>query len=138
MKELSLVGRLLFGGFLLFGSVHHFTQTSALSRAAAQHGVPVPTAAVLVAGVLLLIAAVSFLLGIVPRIGVVALVLFLVPVTLTMHQFWHEGGLARGLDLINFAKNVGLLGGGLMMLAIPEPWPYSVHLRGHVPRHARA
>jgi putative oxidoreductase len=138
MKELSLVGRLLFGGFLLFSSAHHFTQASALSHAAALHGVPFPTAAVLVAGVLLLVAAVSFLLGVVPRIGVAALVLFLVPVTLTMHQFWNETGMARLLDLINFTKNVALLGGGLMALAIPEPWPYSVHLRGHVPRHARA
>ena len=138
MKELSFVGRLLFGGFLLFSSAHHFTQVSAMRYATAQHGVPFPTAAVLGAGVLLAIAAVSFLTGIAPRVGVAALVLFLVPVTLTMHQFWREAGMTRVLDLINFAKNVGLLGGGLMVLAIPEPWPYSLHLAGYLRRHVRA
>ena len=39
-------------------------------------------------------------------------------------------------DLINFTKNCALLASSLMFLAIPEPWPYSVHLP--VPRQVRA
>jgi uncharacterized membrane protein YphA (DoxX/SURF4 family) len=138
MKELFLLGRVLLGGYLLMSGSHHFTQVSVLSEAAAAHGVPWPMAAVLVAGVLLLVGGVTLLLGIVPRVGVAAMILFLVPVTLTMHAFWREAGAARLMDLINFTKNVGLLGAILMLVAVPEPWPYSVEARGHLRRHAKA
>jgi uncharacterized membrane protein YphA (DoxX/SURF4 family) len=137
MKEVFLAGRLLFGGYLLFSGAHHFRSVTALSFAASAAGVPMATTAVLVAGVLLIIAGLSFLFGIYPRVGVLALALFLIPVTLFMHAFWREAGLRRVIDVVNFSKNVGLLGAGLMLVAIPEPWPYSVLARGHhVRRHA--
>src|SRR5437016_1071998 len=50
MAEAFLVGRILAGGYFLMGGVHHFTNTHQLARAAAMHGVPAPTLAVLVAG----------------------------------------------------------------------------------------
>jgi putative oxidoreductase len=132
MKEIFLTGRVLFGGYLLFAGSHHFTRASELATAAARAGVPSPTAAVLFAGLLLLVAGVTFLLGVGPRLGVAALVLFLVPVTLFMHAFWREEGMRRAMDLVNFGKNVGLLGAGLMLLGVPEPWPYSANTHGHL------
>jgi len=132
MKETFLAGRILLGGYLLFAGSHHFTQATAMADLTARQGVPLPMAAVLVAGFLLLIAGVTFILGVAPRIGIAALVLFLVPVTLIMHPFWREDGMRRMTDLINFTKNVGLLGSALMFSAIPEPWPYSVGSHGHL------
>jgi uncharacterized membrane protein YphA (DoxX/SURF4 family) len=110
-----------------------------LSRYAALHGVPAPELAVLLAGVLLAVAGISILLGLYPDFGVAALVLFFVPVTLTMHAFWHDvdPGM-RQVDLINFTKNIALLGSSLMLLAIHRPWPYSVERRRHLPIRARA
>ena len=29
-------------------------------------------------------------------------------------------------DMVNFTKNMALIGCALMFLAIPQPWPYSV------------
>ena len=56
------------------------------------------------------------------RIGVAAIVLFLVPVTLIMHPFWADRNLAQHQsDLINFTKNIGLLGSSLMFLGVPRP-----------------
>jgi uncharacterized membrane protein YphA (DoxX/SURF4 family) len=132
MARAFLVGRVLAGGYYLMGAFHHFSNTHQMARASAAHGVPSPTLAVLLAGVLLLVAGLSLLLGVFPRIGVGALVLFLVPVTLVMHAFWADRNpMTRMDDLINFTKNVGLLGSSLMFLAVPRPWPYSVerHLR---------
>ena len=131
MKETFLAGRILLGGYLLFSGAHHFSNLTQMSAAAAHHGVPMPTLSVAAAGVLLLIGALSFLLGIFPKVGIAALVLFFVPVTLLMHQYWREEGMTRMNDMINFTKNVGLLGAIAMFAAIPEPWPYSARSWSH-------
>ena len=134
---LFLGGRILVGGYYLLSAFHHFSDTSTLARHAGAAGVPFPTAAVLVAGVLLLVAGLTFLLGVYPDAGVGALVLFLVPVTVMMHAFWADHSPAtRQMDIINFSKNVGLLGSSLMFLAIPRPWPYSLERRARLPVRA--
>jgi uncharacterized membrane protein YphA (DoxX/SURF4 family) len=137
MARAFLVGRILVGLYYLQGAWHHFTGVGQMSRYVAAHGVPAPELAVIVAGVLLLIAGLSFLLGAFPRVGVAAIVLFLVPVTLIMHAFWADRDPAqRQADLINFTKNIALLGSSLMFLAVPRPWPYSVERRLRLPVRA--
>jgi putative oxidoreductase len=42
----------------------------------------------------------------------------------------------RQMDIVNFSKNIGLLGSSLMFLAIPRPWPYSVERRVRIPVRA--
>ena len=137
MAQAFLIGRILVGCYYLQSAYHHFTGIGQLSRAAAAHGVPAPEVAVIGAGVLLLVAGLSFLLGVFPRLGVGAIVLFLVPVTLIMHAFWADRNpMQRQSDLINFSKNVGLLGSSLMFLAVPRPWPYSLERRLRLPIRA--
>jgi uncharacterized membrane protein YphA (DoxX/SURF4 family) len=81
----------------------------------------------LVAGVLLAIGGLTIITGFQPTIGVIALVLFFVPVTFRMHDFWTETDpQARMNQMVNFAKNLGLLGSALMFLAIPQPWALSL------------
>jgi putative oxidoreductase len=136
MRALFLLGRIIFGGYFLFSGVEHFTKLEALAHHAASKGVPMALPVVALAGALLIVGGLSILLGLVPRLGVAALVLFLVPVSLTMHPFWHEQGQARANDIVNFTKNVALLGSTLMFLAVPRPWPYSVERRLHLPVRA--
>jgi putative oxidoreductase len=132
-----LVGRILAGGYYLMGAFHHFAGLSTMARHAAAHGVPMPEVSVAIAGVLLAVAGFSLLLGIFPTVGVASLVLFLVPVTLTMHAFWADRDpMMRQMDIINFGKNVALLGSAMMFLAVPRPWPYSVEQHVHLPIRA--
>jgi uncharacterized membrane protein YphA (DoxX/SURF4 family) len=128
----------LVGCYYLHGAYKHFANMAGMARSAAAHGVPAPEVAVIGAGLLLLVAGLSFLLGVFPRIGVAAIVLFLVPVTLIMHPFWADRSTAQQQsDLINFTKNVALLGSSLMFLAVPRPWPYSLERRLRLPVRAR-
>jgi putative oxidoreductase len=137
MARAFLVGRILVGCYYLQSAFHHFTNVGQMARYTAAHGVPAPEVAVIGGGVLLLIAGLSLLLGIYPRVGVAALVLFLLPVTLIMHAFWADRDpMQRQNDLINFTKNIGLLGSSLMFLAVPRPWPYSIERRLHLPVRA--
>ena len=51
----------------------------------------------------------------------------LVPVTLQMHRFWEEADpQKRQGEMINFMKNVALVGAALTMMQIDEPWPASI------------
>jgi putative oxidoreductase len=133
MADLFLMGRLIFGGFFLFSGVHHFLDTATLAQFAGAKGVPMPEAAVLLTGALLIVGALSILLGILPRLGLACIILFLVGVTPTMHAFWSVADpQMRQMDMGNFMKNLALTGGALMMLMIPTPWAYSVEARRRI------
>lgn len=128
MDILFLVGRILVGGYYLYNASNHlFLGTAGLTGYAASKGVPYPRLAVYAGGVLLAIAGVCYLLGIQPLLAAIALVLFFVPVTVKMHDFWNvKDPMAKVGEMVNFTKNMALMGSGLMFLAIPQPWPLSL------------
>ncbi len=134
MEEIFLTGRILVGGYYLFSGLQNFANLGTLARYAGAAGVPVPQVAVVVSGLLLLVAGLAFILGLYPDIGIAALLLFLVPVTVMMHAFWADHDpMTRQMNIVNFTKNVALLGSGLMFAAVPRPWPYSLERRSHLP-----
>lgn len=126
-SAIFIIGRLLLGGYFVFGAFNHFKMITMMSGYAQSKGVPSPKAAVAFSGFLLLVGGLSILLGIYPRVGVIALVLFLVPVTFMMHAFWkiQDPQMKMG-EMVNFTKNLALLGAVLMLLSIPEPWSTSL------------
>jgi uncharacterized membrane protein YphA (DoxX/SURF4 family) len=126
------LGRALLGGFFVFQGLNHFINTNMMATFAASKGVPAPQMAVLGAGLLALLGGLSLLLGAWPRVGALLLIVFLLGVTPTMHNFWAETGAARVNDFGNFLKNIGLLGGACLAAALPQPWPGSVHAHRHV------
>jgi uncharacterized membrane protein YphA (DoxX/SURF4 family) len=84
-------------------------------------------------GLLILFGGVSVLLGWQPELGVAAIVVFLLGVSFPMHAFWADTDPSQRVnDLTNFTKNMALMGGTLMLVAIPRPWPYSVETRRSV------
>jgi putative oxidoreductase len=133
MDELFLVGRLIFGGFFLYNGVNHFLATASMTQYAAAKGVPLPEVAVIVGGLLLLCGGLSIVLGFLPHVGLACIVVFLAGVTPAIHNFWASpAGVERTSDLVNFTKNVGLLGGTLALFGVPRPWPYSIQRRARM------
>jgi putative oxidoreductase len=129
MKIPFLIGRLVFGGFFLYNGINHFKQRKALSQHADSKHVPMPDAAVTISGALLTLGGASILLGVKPKLGAAAIIGFLAGVSPLMHDFWRvEDPDQRMNDMINFSKNVALLGGALALIGIEEPWPASVPL----------
>ena len=52
--------------------------------------------------------------------------LFFVPTTLVMHNFWALDSAAEAQQqMAHFYKNIALLGSALILVAIPRPWPAS-------------
>jgi putative oxidoreductase len=112
------IGRILFGGYFLFNAFNHFSQLQMMTGYAQSKGIPSPRLAVAGGGVLLAIGGISLLLNVLPVFGLVALVLFLVPVTFMMHAYWKvQEPMAKMGEMVNFMKNMALLGAALLLLA---------------------
>jgi putative oxidoreductase len=127
MDVVFLIGRVILGAYYLFNASNHFLRLEMMTGYAASKGVPAPRVFVVVTGILLLVGGLTVLLGVYPVVGVAALVLFFIPVTFWMHDFWAEQDpMAKTMQMVNFTKNLALLGAALMLLAIPQPWPLSL------------
>lgn len=127
MTILFLIGRILYGGFFLYAGYNHFANQQALTTGTAAKGVPAPKVAVVGTGVLLIVGGLSILLGVWVRLGAVLLLIFLVGVTYKMHAFWADTDpAARRANRTHFQKNVALAGAALMILAMHQPWVYSL------------
>lgn len=127
MKTVFLAARILLGMYYLFNASMHFFQLNMMAGYSASKGVPAPELAVIVGGLLLFIGGASILTGYKPTIGVIALVIFFIPVTFMMHNFWAVSDQMMKMgELVNFMKNIALLSSTVMLLSIPQPWSMSI------------
>ena len=114
MKYLVLLGRIFYSAIFLMSAPGHFSEKTI--GYAASHGVPLASLAVPLSGAIVFVGALSILLGYKARYGAWLVVLFLVPVTLSMHNFWAVADpAAAGIQKIMFMKNLSMLGAALMI-----------------------
>ena len=114
MKYAVLAGRQLFSMIFIIASARHFTRETIDS--AARHHVPLSIVLVPLSGVIAFVGGLSILLGYRTRFGAWLLVIFLVPVTVMMHNFWvvWDPAVAQ-VERAMFMKNVTMLGGALLI-----------------------
>src|SRR5215472_9813093 len=122
-----IIGRVVVGCFFLVNGFNHFAQLSMMTGYAKSKGIRAPKLAVGGSGVLLFLGGLSLLLGYHPTIGAALLVIFLLGVPFGIHNFWTvQDQQAKTGEMINFLKNMAILGLLLMTLAIPRPWLMSL------------
>jgi len=125
VRYLVVVGRVLFSAIFLMTILGHFSQ--GYVGYAAQQGVPAAGLLVPLSGIIAIAGGLSIALGYKAKIGAWLIVIFLVPVTFTMHNFWAiQDPMQKIGEMVNFTKNMALIGCALMFLAIPQPWPHSL------------
>jgi putative oxidoreductase len=109
-----LAGRQLFSIIFIVASARHFNPQTIAS--AARHSVPLPHILVPLSGVIALVGGLSVLFGYRARVGAWLLVIFLVPVTLMMHNFWTVWDPATSqIEKAMFMKNLTMVGGALII-----------------------
>jgi len=114
MAVVVLAGRLLYAAIFIVASLGHFSKQEI--GYAAQQGVPMAEWLVPVSGLIALAGGLSILVGYRARIGAWLLVLFLVPVTIMMHNFWAvKDPMTAQMQLAMFMKNLSILGGALII-----------------------
>jgi putative oxidoreductase len=109
-----VLGRFFYVLIFLMAGPFHFSRQE-VAYAAAQ-GVPLASILVPFSGVLAFAGGLSILLGYRAKLGAWLIVLFLVPVTVMMHNFWavHDPMMAQ-VHMAMFMKNLGLLGSALLI-----------------------
>ena len=131
MRYIPLVGRVLYAAIFVSSSFFHFS--SQAIGYASQAGVPLAGLLVPLSGVIALAGGLSIMLGYRAKIGAWLLVLFLVPVTPTMHNFWAVADpMMSQMQFAMFMKNLSMLGGALL-IAYFGAGPLSLDARASYP-----
>lgn len=114
MKYVVLLGRILYSAIFILAAMGHFSQPAI--QYAENYGVPMASLLVPLSGIIGLVGGLSILVGYKARYGAWLLVIFLVPITLTMHRFWGiEDPIQASLQRTMFMKNMSLLGAALLI-----------------------
>ncbi len=115
---LNVTGRVFLAAiFLMSAAGNKIPNFRAVAGMMEKQGVP--SASVLLAGaiVFLIVGSLSVMIGLRARIGASLLLVFLILATYYFHNFWAYTGEARQNQMIQFLKNLGLMGAMLMILA---------------------
>ena len=128
MDIVVLIGRILFGAFFIMSGLNHFQNVGMMSGYAGSKNVPFPRLAVIGSGVMLVAGGASVLLGIVPVVGLLVLVLFLLSTLATMHDFWNlKDPQQRAAEQVNFLKNGALIGASLALVYGASDWALALY-----------
>jgi putative oxidoreductase len=111
MEYIALAARICLCLIFFKAGISHITAFSGLVETLNSQGLPL--ASLLAAGTVFfqLLGSVSLLLGYKTNIGAILLIIFLIPATLLFHN-----PLADPNEINDFLKNIGLIGGLLMVI----------------------
>jgi len=126
---LTILGRVLLTTIFLAAAFNKITNFGGVQGYMASKGMPLTALFLAGAIVFLLVGGLSVLLGYRARIGALLLIIFLIPATLIFHNFWATAPEAAQGEMLNFMKNLGLLG-GLLHIAVNGSGPGSLDSRG--------
>src|SRR5512140_3647771 len=108
-KWAQLAGRIALGAIFIISASGKFANWHGTAGYAAAKGVSQPLLAI--AAILELLGSISLIVGFKARWGALALLIFLVPVTLVFHDFWAVPAAEKQMQMVNFLKNVSIAGG---------------------------
>ena len=110
MKYLPLAARICLSLIFINAAINHITGFAGFAGMLGQR---LPLGAVLAAGTVIfqLLGSLSLRLGYKAKLGALLLIIFLIPATLIFHNF-----IGNPSQLNPFLKNVGLIGGLLMVI----------------------
>ncbi|MBX5448479.1 MAG: DoxX family protein [Thermogemmatispora sp.] len=111
------LARLLLSLIFIKGGADAFLNPGNRPARVARFGIAQPERAVVLNGATMVVAGTALALGWLPRLAAAILLGVLVPTTIVGHPFWQESDpQARQAQQIQFAKNLGLMGGLLLVL----------------------
>lgn len=109
-----LAGRALMSAIFILSGFGKLPQFHAIADGLRQTGWPAATLLIAVSIAIEIGCGVLLLTGFKARYAALLLAAWLIPVTLTFHNFWAYSGAAQQGQLINFLKNLAIMGGLLV------------------------
>ncbi|MCA9110251.1 MAG: DoxX family protein [Planctomycetaceae bacterium] len=114
----ACLGRVLLSLIFVMSGVHKITAWNETASQMESEGMPIVPLFLLGAIVFELLGGLSVMLGIMARRGAVVLIIFLIPTTLIFHDFWTYEGHEQQMQMINFMKNLAIMGGLFVVAAL--------------------
>jgi putative oxidoreductase len=115
-------------GYLQFTNIGNYIANPAVVKAAATSGILSPTVIAYLVAAIDLFGGLLILVGYQTRWAAVVLIAFIVLTFIFAHNFWTMEGAARAANQAHFYKNLGLIG-GLLLLIAAGPGRYSLDQR---------
>ena len=115
-----ILGRLLLSVIFIlsgFGKIPHFHDVAAMMAA---KGIPLATVALVITLLIEIGGGLMVLTGFKARYAALVLAIWLIPVTLVFHHFWGIPAAEQQEQIVNFLKNVAIMG-GLLTVAYASP-----------------
>jgi putative oxidoreductase len=116
-RYVPLIGRALLSAIFLLSAMGKLGNFSGTAQFMASKGMPATSFFLVMAILFELGGGLSILLGYKARLGALALIVFLIPASLIFHNFWAYEGMEQQMQMINFLKNVAIMGGLLQVIA---------------------
>lgn len=120
-----LIGRILLAAIFVvsgFNKLMNFEQSAAYI---ANAGLPVPDLLLVMAALIELVGGMLIAVGYKARWAALMIFVFLIPVTYIFHAFWSVEEDQVQQQMIQFQKNVAIMG-GMLYIALSGPGRYSV------------
>lgn len=113
------IGRVVYGGILALMGVDGIMNWEERAQYAEAKNIPRPKIANIGSHALLLAGGLGISLWRAPKLAASAITAFFLGVTPTMHDFWSvDDSEQKQQEMVNFLKNMALLGTGLLLLAV--------------------
>ncbi|HTL37490.1 MAG TPA: DoxX family protein [Kofleriaceae bacterium] len=131
----ALIGRILMAAIFIVSGFAKLTDPGGASGYMHMAGIGHADQLVYVAGAAELAGGLALLFGFLTRIAAIGLIVLLVIITYFFHNFWALSGADAKMQMVQFFKNLGLMGGLFMVVAM-GPGRYSIDRRIRHPKAA--
>ena len=108
---MALIGRWLMASIFLMSGIAKLTDTPGTVAHMTGMGIPYADTLAIVAGWAEVLGGIALVLGLLTRVAACGLILFMIPATLIFHAFWNYHGAERLPQMVNFMKNLAIIGG---------------------------
>lgn len=113
----ALLGRLLLATIFLASGFSKLTDPASAISYMNSNGVPNADTLVYVAGIAELTGGIALAVGFLARVAALGLFVLLILISVYMHAFWNLEGADAKMQLVQFMKNLAIMGGLLMVVA---------------------
>lgn len=129
---MMLVGRIALGAIFLLSGIAKLADQQGTLQHMEQAGIPAPHLMLFIAAFAEIFGAAALMTGFLARLGALGLVVYLAITTLVFHHFWTMEGDEAKTQMVNFMKNLSIIG-GLLVLSAAGAQNYSIDARRRRP-----
>ena len=110
------IARILIAAAFLFGGLHKWLAYDETVKYMASVGFTAIPFFLIGASLVEVLGSIALILGFKTRIAAAILAIFLIPTTIIFHAFWNLGGVDQQMAMMEFTKNLSIMGGLLYVI----------------------